>query len=410
MSVLLFYLLKASVCMGVFYAFYRLVLSNSSFHQWNRVFLMTTITASLVIPFIALPAFQANETIQYSRDFMLQAQNLLTEASNANESASIASVIFIILGVIYGLGVLLRGISFVQDMRKVRALIRSNRHQQDGKFVLIETNAVPTSSFFHYIFINRENLSDVDLAQVVRHEQAHSQAKHSLDVMFLCVLHVFFWFNPLINLIRKTVEELHEYMVDEIVVKHSSIPQYSRLLLQLATKPGSIQLTSGFAKIQLKKRIIMLNQNKTNNMKKLKFLFAAPLAAMMVFVFTSASQAQKRSDVIGKWRGVDVIAKSLKPNAAINPEVFNAGKKVHQASRYQLNKDGSFTMSSPQGSKSGKWKLNGSYLKIDLGNMKITQLTSNKMALLVYASLKTGGEAKSKEDADFALTYIYTKE
>ena len=371
---------------------------------------MGAITTSLVIPFITLPAFQANETIQYSRDFMLQAQNLLTEASNANETTSISSVIFIILGVIYGLGVLLRGISFVQDMRKVRTLIRSSHHQQEGKFVLIETNAVPTSSFFHYIFINRENLSDADLTQVIRHEQAHSQAKHSLDIMFLCVLQVFFWFNPLVSLIRKTIEELHEYMVDEVVVKHSSIPQYSRLLLQLATKSGSIQLTSGFAKILLQKRIIMLNQHKTNNLKKLKFLFAAPLAVIMILVFTSVSQAQMRTAVIGKWRGVDVIAKSLKPNAGINPEIFNDEKKVHQANYYQLNKDGSFTLSSPQGNKSGKWELSGNYLNIGLGNMDVTQLTRNKMALSVYVSLKTGGEAKSKEEADFALTYVYAKE
>ncbi|OJJ22352.1 hypothetical protein BKI52_06630 [marine bacterium AO1-C] len=409
MSVWLFYLLKASVCMAVFYAFYRVVLSKSSFHQWNRVFLLGAIAASLAIPLLTLPYWQANEPMRYSRDLVWQTQNLLNDSANTNKTTNKPSLVLILLSVVYGVGVLVAGFRFLQNLRKVRALIRSHHQQPNGKFIWIETNTVPTSSFFHYIFINRKNLSEEELAQVIRHEQAHSKAWHSFDIMFLCVLNILFWFNPLIHIIRKTIEELHEYMVDAIVVQHSSIPQYSRLLLQLATKPSAIQLTSSFAKIQLKKRIIMLNKTKTNHMKKLKFLFAAPLAVCLIAIFASASQAQQRADLIGQWKGVDVVAKALKPDATMNPMVFTQNKELHQASSYQLKKDGFFTMKNPVSNESGKWQLSGDYLQIGNEKMKVTKLANGQLSLVVYVSLKTGKAAKDKASADFELTYKYAK-
>jgi len=410
MSLWLFYLLKASLCMGVFYVFYRGVLSKTSFHQWNRFFLLGTLAISLIIPWLTMPYFQTNETIQYSRDWVLQTQNLLNNASDGNATSHHPSLLVLILGVIYAVGVLVKSIRFALDLLKVRQLIRNHAPQPNGRFVWIETDEVPTSSFFHYIFINKENLSEEALTQVIRHEQAHSEARHSYDIMFLCVLHIFFWFNPLIQIIRKNIEELHEYTVDAVVVQHSSIPQYSRLLLQLATKSGSIQLTSNFAKIQLKKRIIMLNQTKTNHMKKLKFLFVIPLAGCLVIIFASASQAQQRADLIGQWKGVDVVAKALKPDATLNKMVFTQKKELHQASSYQFKQDGSFTMKSPVESKSGKWKLAGNYLKTGDEKMKVSKLANGQLSLVIYVSLKTGREAKNKKEADFKLTYKYAKQ
>ena len=410
MSLWLFYLLKASICMSVFYTFYRLVLSKTSFHQWNRFFLLGTLVASLVIPWLSMPYFQTNEAIQYSRDWVLQTQNFLNEAANDDTTTHQPALMAFILIIGYAIGVLMKSIRFGLDLLKVRKLIRHHYQKPQGKFIWIETNELPTSSFFHYIFINKENLSEEALTQVIRHEQAHSEAGHSYDIMFLCVLNIFFWFNPLIHIIRKNIEELHEYMVDAEVVQHSSIPQYSRLLLQLATKSGSIQLTSNFAKVQLKKRIIMLNQTKTSHMKKLRFLFAAPLAICLVAIFASASQAQQRADLIGQWKGIDVAAKALKPDATLNKIVFTQKKELHQASRYQFKQDGSFTMKSPVDNKSGKWKLADNYLKVGDEKMKVSKLANGQLSLVVYVSLKTGREAKSKKEADFALTYKYARQ
>lgn len=410
MIVFVFYLLKASVCLSIFYGFYHLVLSNSSFHQWNRYFLLGTIVASLVIPLVPTPGFVSTHTLHNPQVLLSDFQNLVNAPQNTPTSAAHTPWLIGIL-CIYSMGAVYFMSKLVLDLRKVFVLIGASNHNKVGKQVLIETQQLPSSSFFGYIFINRKGLSEEEIQQVIRHEQVHSHEKHSIDVLLLCLLQVFFWFNPLIGYLRKSIEELHEYQVDAQVVQHLSIPQYSRLLLQLATKPGNIQLTSSFSKIQLKKRIIMLNKTKTSNTRKFRFLFAAPLAVCMVMLFASTGQAQKRHSLVGNWQGVEVTIRPLKQGVGVNPKIFEAGKKVHQSTHYQLSQDGSLVVNDAQGQKTGTWKLKGKFLEtsIGLGKMEVTQLSNNKLHLKALASLRTGGPATNKQDADFEIVYIFNK-
>ena len=48
------YILKSSVCLAVFYLFYRLLLSRETFHRFNRVSLLGVIILSVIIPFIRI--------------------------------------------------------------------------------------------------------------------------------------------------------------------------------------------------------------------------------------------------------------------------------------------------------------------------------------------------------------------
>jgi len=47
------YLLKSAIALGVFLAFYHLVLEREKMHQFNRFFLLFSIALSLVIPYIS---------------------------------------------------------------------------------------------------------------------------------------------------------------------------------------------------------------------------------------------------------------------------------------------------------------------------------------------------------------------
>ena len=48
------YILKSSVCLAVFYLFYRLLLSRETFHRFNRIALLSVIVLSVAIPFIRI--------------------------------------------------------------------------------------------------------------------------------------------------------------------------------------------------------------------------------------------------------------------------------------------------------------------------------------------------------------------
>lgn len=410
MSPFLFYLLKVSISLGVFYGFYKSVLSNSSFYQWNRFFLLGTVLVSLFIPLMPTPDFSSGEVSVSPDSFMLGVQTML--ADNGKEVTRMATSFSVLhaLLFVYMLGATICLTRFLLNMYKLWVFIRKSKGTTEGKYTLIETDYLPTSSFFNYIFINQQGLSRHDLAQVIAHEKVHGAEKHSLDVLLMSLLQVFLWFNPFVGLMRKTIEELHEYRVDQKVVQHVAIPRYSRLLLQLATQVHGIRLTSSFAKIQLKKRIVMLNRAKTSDTRKFRFLLAIPLLAGMLLVLAAGKPSTQKL-IVGTWTGADITLKALNKQATIDPAFFEANKETYQQTSYTLNADGTMHMQGPKTKTDGTWKINGRQLEmsVGLGKMNITQVTRNKLILSVFASLETGEATKSQQGADFELKYILVK-
>ena len=52
MGAFFIYILKSSVCLVLFYLFFRVLLSKETFHHFNRVALLGVLFLSLLIPFI----------------------------------------------------------------------------------------------------------------------------------------------------------------------------------------------------------------------------------------------------------------------------------------------------------------------------------------------------------------------
>ena len=52
MGIFFVYILKSSVCLALFYLFYRLLLSKETFHRFNRVALLGVLVLSFLIPLV----------------------------------------------------------------------------------------------------------------------------------------------------------------------------------------------------------------------------------------------------------------------------------------------------------------------------------------------------------------------
>ncbi len=51
------------------------------------------------------------------------------------------------------------------------------------------------------------------------HEEAHASQKHSLDILFVELLQIIFWFNPLFYFIKRSIKLNHEFLADRAVLK-----------------------------------------------------------------------------------------------------------------------------------------------------------------------------------------------
>ncbi|PHN03740.1 M56 family metallopeptidase [Flavilitoribacter nigricans] len=257
------YVLEFTVCLLVLWTVYRLVLYPLSSFGFNRFFLLGSLLAALIIPFVDLE-FQIPATATG-----LGATNLMehysvpnldpVEASVAGESPFLLLVIGIYLAV-----VIVRLIRLGKSVWGLLGLVRSNPNLSlpGGTLVLLDTPVSPYS-FLGYIFVNRQQYRSGQLgAEILEHERSHLRQRHSWDIIFIEILIAFFWWQPLLYLYRKALKINHEFLADQhTLVKYPDRHHYQRLLLgQIGgQQPESVVSALNFS--LTKKRLLMMYRN-----------------------------------------------------------------------------------------------------------------------------------------------------
>ena len=107
MGIFFVYILKSSVCLTIFYLFYKLLLSRDTFHRFNRIALLGILLLSLLIPFCEITVPKESEVQQT----LLTIEQILTLADHVpqTEVQALPSSIplwLLVLLCIYLLGIL----------------------------------------------------------------------------------------------------------------------------------------------------------------------------------------------------------------------------------------------------------------------------------------------------------------
>ena len=61
MGLFFVYILKSSVCLAIFYLFYRLLLARETFHRFNRFSLLGILLLSCLLPLVEVSVKQETE-------------------------------------------------------------------------------------------------------------------------------------------------------------------------------------------------------------------------------------------------------------------------------------------------------------------------------------------------------------
>jgi hypothetical protein len=120
---------------------------------------------------------------------------------------------------------------------------------------------------------------------MILHEKIHVSQFHSLDLLVMELLTAVMWFNPLIWMMKNSVQLVHEYLADEGALKSGIDPlRYRLLLLNQVTEEKLICLSSNFNYSLIKKRIAMMTTRKINKNTRVKLLTFIPLSAVLFLV------------------------------------------------------------------------------------------------------------------------------
>ncbi|MFC4723268.1 M56 family metallopeptidase [Geojedonia litorea] len=284
------YLLKSSACLAIFMLFYTLFLENESIHRFKRFYLLAALVLALSIPSI---------TIYYEVPASTSANlNYNNTISSLNENSNAQTIINwpILLWTIYSMGAVLFSIKFIYNLFTIAKTIQQNPKYKSHPFinVLLEHLKTP-HTFFNYIFLNK-HLHDTKQIpnEVLIHEQAHANQKHSLDILFIEIACVLFWFNPLVYLLKKQIKLNHEFLADQAVLKKGASPSsYQQLLLTFSSNVQTPHMAHAINYSSIKKRFTVMKTKTTKQRMYSKGVLLLPLLAITLVSFSNHKEITK---------------------------------------------------------------------------------------------------------------------
>ncbi len=297
----LIYLLQVSACTGIFYSFYFLFLRKLTFFTLNRWYLLVTLLVSFVIPALSftlntLPSSAIMQPAVYIQQLQTFAKAPVITISPALREPqfnwlTLLPVVYFLVVAIGVTRLLIALLTFYRQLHKPKLA-------HIGKVKIIKTTAtLSNSSFFNVIFINDDALEAEDIKQVISHEIIHFKLMHSIDRLISRIVHIILWFNPIAYFYIRSIEENHEFEVDHIITNQQDKGLYADLLLKLAVSSQG-HIYHSFSKAPLKKRIRMLFNQPTNNMKKIIYLLFVPILVLSCLAFAKL-QTPPRASAVG---------------------------------------------------------------------------------------------------------------
>ncbi len=279
----LYYLLEANLYLCVFYAGYCLFLNKETHYTLNRIYLLLTCVVSFVLPVVQIGWLKPVETATKTIVIIPQtAYQTAVQKLTAQPTLTFNDILVYayILGII-----VLTTVLFIRLYQLVK-LTKATKTLVDDKYKLINIEGSNTAfSFFNYLFIGTKTQAN---NIIIRHELVHIRQKHSVDIVFLELIKIINWFNPLVYLLQISLKTIHEYIADEqTAAQESDALSYSSFLVSNAYGLNGSPLAHSFFNYNLlKKRIIMLNQKRSGKLARLKYLVAVPICTGLLCAST----------------------------------------------------------------------------------------------------------------------------
>ena len=278
------YVIKSAMALALLYTCIIPLLEKETFHRFNRILILGCLIMSFAILLVHFTG-GTNPTVDMVRQTVQLPEVLINGDASEQSIWSWADIMICI----YIIGVVaIFFMTVVQTVRLTKQL-RQCEHITDNRGNTIVLTDCATSPFclFHYIVMSRDDYAN-NRSFILTHEQEHIRLGHCIDLIILQVATIIQWFNPFVWLIGKNLKAIHEFEVDEAVLnKGIDATQYQQFLVIKAVGNRLQPFANNLNKESLKRRIIMMNQKKSNRWMMLKALFIIPVATLAVSVFAS---------------------------------------------------------------------------------------------------------------------------
>ena len=286
MTPFLLYIARGGLYLGLFYAFYLLVMRRTTFFRLNRVLLLVGSYLCLLLPFIRI---RPTNTVLVDPVWVFgwaSPDNGLAE--HALQSSFPWKEILLAIYIFGGVATLT--LYLVSAWKTGRLIRKGEQTKRDGfRLVLLEED-IPSFSWGRTVVIGLKDLKENPA--IFTHELMHVKCRHSLDLIFFLPIQLLFWWNPLVWIAREELRLLHEYEADERVIQNGvEAAQYQLLLVRKAVGEHRFSMASGFQHAKLKSRINMMLKPSSSRWIRWSYLAILPVLAAFMLACNPAMES-----------------------------------------------------------------------------------------------------------------------
>ena len=287
------YILEWALCLSAFLLLYKMCFSGSTFHRFNRFFLLGSVVVSALLPLAHITASEQMEPIaevcRLNTEQFETAQTLVTEV---REQPTAGQRFFVFLTLAYVIYMAIQVTNWLRSVVKMLLFLRGKRIRRVGHWIrlMVHDEEYGPFSWMNYIVISDKERGFGRRASML-HELSHIKLLHPLDLVFilLCTL-----VNPVCWLVMKEIKVVHEYEADDEVINHYHIRSrdYQRLLVIRTVGAEAYALACSF-NLNIKKRIIMMKKKQSTWWRLTWMAVTFPLVGVALTAFSKPKEALK---------------------------------------------------------------------------------------------------------------------
>lgn len=331
------YLVLSAVCLALLYGVYRLALSRTTLHRFNRIMLLSILGLSAILPAIRIDALRfdlskpeqktVDETLYITASPVLAHERTIEPADEVTPvvvqtveasvpvqmpkadvktrvalgvrilEAFMQMNIVSVLTYLYLVGVAFFMIRLLIGIVRAETLCRlGGRRLSDGSKLLVCDGEFQPTSWRRTVILSRTDFESDNSRMIIEHEQAHIRCRHSIDVVLAQTVCALQWFNPAAWALKRTLQEVHEFEADATVLADGYDERQYQICLVQAALGGRIGfVTSNFADCSTKKRITMMKRSQSSPFACFRALLLLPAVAVLILM-SSACKSDTNKD------------------------------------------------------------------------------------------------------------------
>ena len=421
MGSIVLYILEWAFALIVLLTIYKAVFSGTTLYRFNRFYLLgaTLLSALLPLVHITLPeqtpvvSDMAIERMEFAHElsgtFVFTAEPAPAVTAPADKSSMWA----VVLVCMYSAYVLMLLVGWSRSIIRTRRFLRGKRRHRISRMVWLVTHDEDFGPFswMNYIVIS-DNENGFARRACLRHEFSHIRLLHSADLVFLLACTVV---NPVCWLVLQEIKIVHEFEADNEVITRYGIrnSDYQKLLIMRTVGAEAYAMASSF-NLNIKKRIIMMNKNKTRRRRLMWLLLLVPMLGVTSVLF-ARSEKSLDIDPLGIKIGTEnndgtlikgkVVDEKGKPIAdAMVAENPSQSPAVSFSFLGFTDKKGEFSFTTPDG------KDFFSVTKEGYKSVKIRFENIDGDVTITMKKTTPGDETKIEGDEEHAVPAFFVKE